>query len=152
MIIYRISNAIYSDDISGTGAKLTGARWNSKGFPMLYTAEHISLAILEMLVHTRFKDAGVQYDILTIQVPQQASLGKIDVKKLKKGWIDDVNYSRFIGDEFIKEKQNLIMAVPSAIVQEENNYLINPLHPDFKKVKILDTRSFKTDERLFSIK
>lgn len=152
MIIYRISNAIYSDDISGTGAKLTGARWNSKGFPMLYTAEHISLAILEMLVHTRFKDAGVQYDLLTIQIPQQASLGKIDVKKLKKGWTDDINYSRFIGDEFIKEKQNLIMSVPSAIVQEENNFLINPLHPDFKKVKILETRSFKTDERLFSIK
>lgn len=152
MIIYRISNAIYSDDISGTGAKLTGARWNSKGFPMLYTAGHISLAILEMLVHTRFKDAGVQYDLLSIQIPQQAGLGKIDVKKLKKGWIDDVNYSRFIGDEFIKEKQNLIMAVPSAIVQEENNYLINPLHPDFKKVKIVETRSFKTDERLFSIK
>ena len=51
MIVYRITNSIYSNDFSGTGAKLAGARWNSKGIAMLYTTEHISLAVLEMLVN-----------------------------------------------------------------------------------------------------
>ncbi|RYD81181.1 MAG: RES domain-containing protein [Sphingobacteriales bacterium] len=152
MIIYRISNSLYSDDITGTGAKLTGSRWNSKGFPMLYTAEHISLAVLEMLVHTNFKDYSINLDLLTIQLPQQALQSNIDVKKLKKDWTKDINYSRFIGDEFIKDKQNLVLRVPSAVIEDENNYLVNPLHPDFKKVKIIETRSFKPDERFFSIK
>ena len=56
MIVYRITNSLYSNDITGTGAKLMGGRWNSKGVPLLYVSEHISLAVLEMLVNTKFKD------------------------------------------------------------------------------------------------
>lgn len=151
MIVYRISNARFSDDISGTGAKLTGSRWNSKGLPILYTSEHISLSVLEMLVHTNFKDYSIALDLLTIQIPENLLQSNIDVKKLKTGWREDILYSRFIGDEFIKDKQNLLLKVPSAVIMEENNYLINPLHADFKKVKIVEVRSFKPDERFFSI-
>ena len=66
MIVYRISNTRYSDDISGTGAKLHGARWNSVAVPMLYTAEHISLAVLEMLVNTHFNDYNIELDLVYI--------------------------------------------------------------------------------------
>lgn len=152
MIIYRISNALYSDDLSGTGAKLFGARWNSKGVPMLYCAEHISLAVLELLVHSHFKDFSIELDLISIQLPATIVPAEISIKKVKAHWEKDAGYTQFIGDEFIRHKQNLVLKVPSAIIQEENNFLINPLHPDFKKVKILDIRSFKTDERLFSIK
>lgn len=151
MIVYRISNTLYSNDLSGTGAKLMGGRWNSKGIPILYTSEHISLALLEMLVNTEFKDFIIPLDLLNIQVPETASLTEINLNKLKKGWIADFGYTAFIGDEFIKNKQSLVLKVPSAVVHEEFNYLINPLHADFKKIKITDTRSFKTDERLFTI-
>ena len=151
MIVYRISNALYSNDLSGTGAKLMGGRWNSKGIPILYTSEHISLALLEMLVNTQFKDFIIPLDLLNIQVPETASLTEINLNKLKKGWVGDFGYTAFMGDEFIKNKQSLLLKVPSAVIHEEYNYLINPLHADFKKIKITDTRSFKTDERLFTI-
>ncbi len=151
MIVYRIANTAYSNDISGTGAKLLGGRWNSRGIPILYTSGHISLALLEMLVNTQFKDYAIPLDLLSIQFPDSIELAEVSSKKLKKDWIKDFEYTRFIGDEFLKDKQRLVLKIPSAVIPEEHNFLINPLHPDFKKVKILDTRSFRTDVRLFSI-
>ena len=151
MIVYRITNSRYSNDITGTGAKLMGGRWNSKGVPLLYVSEHISLAVLEMLVNTKFKDFIIPLDLLSIQIPEKVTQGEISLKKMKKDWITDYGYTRFMGDEFIKNKQSLLLKIPSVVITEEFNYLVNPLHPDFKKIKIIETRSFKTDERLFSI-
>lgn len=151
MIVYRISNSIYSDDLSGTGAKMYGARWNSKGIPMLYTTEFISLALLEMLVHTQFKDYSIELDLVYIFLPDHTEVKEITIPKMKTNWTEDDEYSRFIGDEFIKSKQCLALKVPSAVVHEENNYLINPLHSDFKKIKINKTQSFRPDKRLFSL-
>jgi RES domain-containing protein len=151
MIVYRISNTAYSNDISGTGAKMMGGRWNSRGTPILYTSQHISLAVLEMLVNTQFKNYAIPLDMIDIQVPENIIPTEISTKKLKKEWIKDFEYTRFIGDEFIKDKQSLILKVPSAVVTEEYNFLINPLHADFKRVKIADIRTFNTDQRLFTI-
>lgn len=152
MIIYRICNALHSSDLSGTGAKLYGARWNTKGTPMLYTAEHISLAVLELLVHSQFKRFSIDLDLITMQLPASFKAAEISIKKVKNNWEKDAGYTQFIGDEFIRNKQDLVLKVPSAVIQQESNFLINPLHPDFKKIKIVETVSFKTDERLFSIK
>jgi RES domain-containing protein len=151
MIVYRIANTAYSNDISGTGSKLLGGRWNSRGLPILYTSGHISLALLEMLVNTQFKDYAIPLDLLSIQFPDSIELAEVSFKKLKKDWVKDFEYTRFIGDEFLKDKQRLVLKIPSAVIHEEHNFLLNPSHPDFKKVKILDTRSFRTDVRLFSI-
>jgi len=151
MILYRISNSLYSDDLSGTGAKLFGARWNSKGTPMLYTTQHISLALLEMLVHTQFTDYAVELDLVYIQLPAGLEIKEINLPKLKNNWVTDEEYTRFMGDEFIRSKQSLALRVPSAVVQEEFNFIINPIHPEFKKVKITKTKSFRPDKRLFTI-
>jgi len=151
MIVYRISNTAYSDDISGTGSKLTGARWNSKGIPVLYTSQHISLAVLEMLVNTNFKDYDIALDLMFINFPDQLSVASIELRRLKKDWQNDFEYTRYIGDEFFKQKEFLILKVPSAVIHDEYNYLANPLHADFKKIKITKTKSFWPDERLFKI-
>lgn len=151
MIVYRISNTVYSDDISGTGAKLHGARWNSVGMPMLYTTQHISLAVLEMLVNTNFKDYSIALELLYIQFPANPSTTEIKLSKIKDNWKDDTSYTKFIGDEFIKQQQSLLLKVPSAVINEEFNFLANPLHTDFKKIKIINTKSFWPDQRLFSI-
>ena len=150
MIVYRISNSIYSNDISGTGAKLNGARWNSKGVQALYTSQQISLAVLEMLVNTNFKDYAIPLDLMYIKLPEQP-VTTIESSGLKNNWRDDPEYTRYMGDEFFKQKRSLILRVPSAVIQEEYNYLANPLHPDFKKIKIIKTKSFWPDERLFKI-
>ncbi len=151
MIVYRISNAAFKNDISGTGARLNGARWNSKGIAMLYTTESISLAVLEMLVNTQFQDYSIELDLLFIQLPDEAAITEIKLGKLKNNWKEDPSYTKFIGDEFIKQNHSPILKVPSAIINEEYNFLANPLHPNFKKIKILKTKSFWPDERLFSI-
>ncbi|MBC7535945.1 MAG: RES family NAD+ phosphorylase [Ferruginibacter sp.] len=151
MTVYRISTRLYSNDLSGTGAKLYGARWNSKGTAMLYSTEFISLALLEMLVHTQFKDYAIPLDLVHLHLPESVTIKEITLPKLKSNWHEDEDYSRFIGDEFIKSKQALILKVPSAVVQEEHNFLVNPLHADFKKIKIHKTTSFRPDKRLFSI-
>ena len=151
MIVYRISNAAYNNDISGTGAKLLGSRWNSKGVPALYTSEFISLAVLEMLVNTNFKDYAVALDLLYIKFPEQQPVTVIESHSLKNNWKEDFDYTRYIGDEFINQKKSLILKIPSAVIQEECNYLANPLHPDFKKINIVETKSFWPDERLFKI-
>lgn len=151
MIIYRISSPQYSDDLSGTGAKLFGARWNSKGVAMLYCTASISLALLEMLVHTQFHDYKKELDLMYVSLPDNITVPTLDVQKLKSNWIADEGYSRFVGDEFIRSNQNPVLRVPSAVVQEEFNYLLNPQHPEFKKIKLTKTRSFRPDKRLFSI-
>ena len=151
MIVYRITNGIYKDDISGTGAKLNGSRWNTKGIPMLYTSTHISLAVLEMIVNTQFKDYSIELELLFIKLPEEESFKEIKLIKIKENWKEDFTYTKFIGDEFVKQNSSLLLKVPSAVIQEENNFLINPLHRDFKKVKIQKTKSFWPDKRLFSI-
>lgn len=151
MIVYRISNSAYKDDISGTGARLMGSRWNSKGIPVLYTSQHISLAVLEMLVNTNFKDFTIALDLIYINIPEDQPVTVISLSSLKTNWKDDFEYTRYIGDEILTQKESLLIKVPSAVIQEEFNYLVNPLHTSFKKIKISKTKSFWPDKRLFKI-
>jgi RES domain-containing protein len=151
MIVYRICNEKFKDDLSGNGAKLFGGRWNSKGFAMLYTSEHISLSALEMLVHNQFQDFAVPLSLLKIQLPIPTKIKEIKNYKLKENWHNDAGYTKFIGNEFVKSESDLFLKVPSAVVTEENNVLINPLHKDFKKVKIVEQKIFRTDKRFFTL-
>jgi RES domain-containing protein len=151
MIVHRICSSLYNDDLSGNGAKLFGGRWNSIGIPMLYVSEHISLAVLEMLVNNHFKDFSVELSLLRISIPDVIDVKEIKLNKLKAKWNEDASYSKFIGNEFIKSKTNLVLKVPSAVVMDEHNFLINPLHTDFKKIKITEVKEFSTDKRLFTI-
>ena len=151
MITHRICNTLFSNDISGTGAKLNGGRWNSRGVGMLYVTEFISLAVLEMLVHVQFKDFATELCLLDISIPEAAEIKELKLNKLKQDWMKDYGYTRFIGDEFIRTEKTLLMKVPSAVITEEHNFLINPMHPDFKKIKIAGARNFETDKRLFTL-
>ncbi len=104
-----------------------------------------------MLVNNQFKDFAVSLSLLTLSLPEKTDIAEIKLSRLKEIWKDDYSYTRFIGNEFIKTGNNLALKVPSAVISAEHNFLINPLHPDFKKVKILKTKSFRTDKRLFTL-
>lgn len=151
MIVYRICKSEFKDDISGNGAKLYGSRWNHTGIPLLYTAEHISLAALEMLVHISFNEIPRSFHLLSIKIPENISGNELKYDKMRKGWEDDEGYTAWIGSEFIKQKSSLYMKVPSIIVKEECNFLLNPLHADYKKVQIAEARPFNFDKRLFHL-
>lgn len=152
MIVYRITNSQFKDDISGNGAKIRGARWNLQGSSMLYTAENISLCILELLVHIGLQDIQNFYHLLAIVIPDSADVTEISIGKLKSDWLEDEDYTAFMGTEFLKNNTNLVLKVPSAIIDEEHNLLINPYHADFKKIKIKKSKEFIFDERLYTFK
>ena len=147
MIVYRILNELYKEDISGNGAAINGSRWNSKNIRMVYTGEYISLSILESLVHLREIDIPEKQYFLTIQIPD-VEFQDIILSKLKDKWQQHINYTQWIGDQFIKNNEALVLKVPSAIVPQEHNFLINPLHATFKKVKIVNTELLELDKRL----
>ncbi len=147
MIVYRISNELYKEDISGNGAAINGSRWNSRNIKMLYVGEHISLCILESLVHLRKIDIPAKQYLLSIQIPDD-EFKDIRFSKLKVNWQHHINYTQWIGDQFTKNNMELILKVPSAIVPKEHNFLINPLHHDFKKVKIISSELLELDKRL----
>lgn len=150
MIIYRLTTSKFSGDLSGEGAKIYGGRWNPVGLAALYLSEFISLSILEILVRANKYNSPDSYSLLTIQLPED-SVNSIELKKLKTGWQNHIEYTRSIGEDFIRMNQALVLKVPSAIVPQEHNYLINPAHKDSKKIKIIAVELLELDKRLFQI-
>ena len=149
MIIYRLATERYSTDISGTGAKLMGGRWNSPGLLVLYTTENISLSVLEILVNAERQHIPQTYQLLKLTIPDTVTYNNVTKEKLKKQWKDDYEYTQWIGSEFLKQNKSLVLKVPSAVVDEECNFLFNPAHADFKKLKILSVNDFRFDKRLY---
>jgi len=147
MIIYRLTTGKFANDISGTGAKLNGGRWNPVGFAGLYTSQYISLAIVEFLVRATKFTCPDSYTLTFFEIPDEA-IYRIERKKLKKEWKEDLNYTQGIGADFLSKNKSFCLQVPSAIVPVENNFLLNPLHADFKKVKIINSELLQLDKRL----
>lgn len=148
MIVYRLATGEYANDISGTGSKIYGGRWNPVGFAALYTSEFISLAILEILVRASKITSPKSYMLITIDIPDE-QIYQLQLKKLKKEWQSDLKYTQEIGEDFLTQTQVLCLKAPSAIVPQENNFLLNPEHTDYKKVKIITTELLELDHRFF---
>jgi RES domain-containing protein len=148
MIVYRITNETYKDDISGNGAALYGSRWNTRGLPLLYTSQFISLSILESLVHLKKKEIPPTQYLLHIEVPDENKIAEISYKKIRKNWHEEPEYTQWLGDQFLQNNQGLVLKVPSAVVLQESNFLLNPLHTKFKKVRIISTELLELDKRL----
>ena len=147
--VYRFTPIQFIDDLSGRGAMLFGGRWNSIGLPAVYTSLTISLALVEMFVHKdTFQDIKANHLMeITINEPITSI---IQNKKLKVNWQMDAPYSQLMGNDFLTHCNTIVLQVPSAIIEEENNIVLNPLHKDFlKKVRIKKVRQFNFDNRLF---
>jgi RES domain-containing protein len=134
---------------SGEGARIFEGRWNSAGVRMVYCSEHLSLAALEILVHTqpvmirdKFHAFHVTWD--------ESLMTTIDLKKLPKGWNAQPPgpVSKSIGDEWIRSERSAVLALPSIIIPFEQTFLLNPKHRDFAKIRVKDSGSFALDPRL----
>lgn len=151
MELFRITQEKFASDLSGNGARLFGGRWNSEGYYALYTSGTRSLALLESLVHTPAKmlDSNI-YQLITLSIPDNALKEKIALSMLPPAWDapDTRPVTRMIGDQFLNDKKNLMLAVPSVILPEEINYVLNPLHTDMKKLKIINQRRIYFDKRV----
>jgi len=149
MIVYRFAHRKFANELSGTGARLKGGRWNPVGLPVIYTSESISLALLEVLANALTLEELQMIRLMEIEIPTAAEYHDVKLQSLKKDWYLDVDYTQWMGQEILKTKKSLLFRCPSAIIHNEHNYLINPLHPDFKKIKLNNSTDFYFDERLF---
>ncbi len=151
MIVYRLANKKYSNDLSGIGAEITGGRWNFKGIRVLYTADSRALCMAEIAVHTPVGLMPRDYFIITLEIPDYPQIAQLEIELLQKDW-RKFPYSKVtqeLGENFINENRQLYIKVPSAIVQGDFNILINSLHLDFDKVTIVKIEKFDFDERIF---
>ena len=148
MIVFRLSKEIYSRDLSGKGAELYGGRWNSKGNAMIYTGQSIALCVAEIAVHTPLGIVPKNYELVHIEIPDDFVF---EVKKLPSDWrtFPHSDSTQQIGDDFLKKSKFLILKVPSAAVQGEFNFVINPKHKEVSKIKILKVERFSFDDRIF---
>ncbi len=147
---WRIVKNHYSEGaFSGEGARLYGGRWNSPGRPVVYTAGHASLAILEILAHLEF--AAIISDYVLIRAEFDVALREaIEVENLPQDWrsYPAPQSLHEIGDRWLEEKRSAILSVPSVIVPIERLYLFNPLHADFNNINIGEPQAFPFDNRL----
>lgn len=151
MIVYRLAKERFKNDLSGKGAEIAGGRWNSKGVAVLYTSESRALCTTEIAVHTPLGILPDDFYLITIDIPDNIEIKEIKVTQLPENWknIPHINDTQQTGNKFIKEKKFLVLKVPSAVVQGDYNYLLNPAHKDFEKIKIKKTEKFEFDKRLF---
>jgi RES domain-containing protein len=150
--VWRVVKGKYAANaFSGEGALKFGGRWNSIGTPLVYTSGSLSLATLEILT------GGISIPLLgryvKFPVDFDASfVESIAVAGLPKEW---TNYppsvrTQKIGDTWVKELRSVVLKVPSVVIKEEFNYLVNPVHPDFKRISIGKPEVFSFDIRLLS--
>lgn len=151
MELYRLSREKFAGSLSGKGAALKGARWNSVGVKLIYTAANRSLAMAEVAVHFTLGTIPPDYVMATIFVPDDVSLSQLATKDLPadwSAWPHSVS-TQAIGDRFIAENKYAMLKVPSAVTQGDFNLLINPFHSDFSRIQIVQKENFPFDRRIF---
>lgn len=147
MKVYRISNEKYTEHLNGEGAYRVGGRWNSKGVRMVYTSTSIALASLEVLVHTDGLPLRNGLILLTFEIPNKY-IQLLENPPLNWNEIPPKGAAKIVGDEFISSNKLLGLKVPSAIIPEEYNVLLNPLHKYMEKVDLVSSRGYAFDGRL----
>jgi RES domain-containing protein len=149
MRVWRLTSAIHAiDPLSGRGAALVGGRWNSPGRRVAYASASRSLAVLELLVHVSRETVPNHLVFVPFDVPDRL------VRELAappKGWneLPWSDVARASGDAWVESRSSLALSVPSLVVPQERNLLVNPLHPQFSRIALHPPEAFALDERLF---
>lgn len=169
MRCYRICDARYRA-LDGEGARRYGGRWNRHGRAVIYSSSSRALAVLELLAQVERADLVRSLLLLTVEMPDDVAIeellvrskvegrrsnsesrrSKVEGRILPRGWdsYPAPAACQKLGDDWLERAESLVLAVPSAIVPEERNYLINPAHPGFAGVREVGAREFRFDKRL----
>ncbi len=133
----------------GEGARLYGGRWNSPGTRMIYTAQSQSLAVLEVLVHLDSPELLKKYVLFEVSI-DLSCMRDLDFSLLPRNWKADPAPAKVqaIGDDWVAGGSSAVLRVPSTLVPGESNFLLNPRHPDFAKLRIARAHPFQFDPRL----
>ena len=154
MIGWRIARAPHAD-LSGAGGLYASGRWHNRGRPILYAADHPALAMLEVRVHFDLPPDLMPDDYVLMQIAWQDELSGQDFGVKATQILQDQQHGsdeqlRALGDDWLKQNQNLIAQVPSIIVPHCRNYLINPVHPELDQLRLITVEPIEFDQRLFA--
>jgi RES domain-containing protein len=150
MLVYRIVHKMFSNSLFASGMK---GRWNSEGNKVLYVAESIPLAFLENMVRRQGVGFNDDFKIMFIEIPDVADIEVIESKDLAKSWRKPYDYSACLpkGDKWFQERKSLALKVPSSVMTEAANFVINTLHSDYSLVKIAAVTNLMPDPRIEDI-
>ena len=148
MIVWRLARLAHVK-LDGEGARLAGGRWNSRDRAAVYTSSRLSLAALELLVHTDVPLVPTDLVACEIEIPDDIAIDSVDPAELPNDWrLPGHLGCRAIGDKWLDEGRTAVLRVPSAVVPEEWNYIVNPKHREAKRIEVVRRRKFSFDSRL----
>ena len=147
MLAYRITHKSFSKKLIAPGF---AGRWNGTGRKVIYCAESIALAFLENMIRRQGVGFNEDFKTVILQIPDELKIQKVNPGDLPAGWRKFSDYSKCqpIGNEWFDEGTFPILKVPSAVLPESFNYVINAMHPDCKKIKIIRITDLIPDERI----
>lgn len=148
MILWRVSNY---QSLDGVGGLYVSGRWHTKGHPVVYCTLNPATALLETLVHIEIdsEDRPERFQVLRIEGPESLSIERVEAESLSPNWAEDTNATQAIGNRWLSEKRSLLLQVPSVLVPETWNVLVNPQHVEINLLKIIAMYEHPFDSRLF---
>jgi RES domain-containing protein len=151
--VYRVLRKKYvRSPFDGEGAYRYGGRWSSPGVRLSYTSEHQSLALLEYFVHLDKDDPPADLVLAIADVPDDLARDRVEIGQLPPNWCDPAappELARF-GDEFVERREHCLLVVPSALAPHDYNWLLNPEHPEFKRIVSWQPEPLAYDSRMFA--
>jgi RES domain-containing protein len=149
MIVYRVSKTKYANDLTGEGARLNGGRWNNKLTPCIYTSESRALALLEYTVNVNIDEVPRVLSYVVFEIPDKG-IFELTKAKLPGDWKNTPapSSTKQFGTDLLNAAKYAVLKIPSIVVPEEFNYILNPKHRDSKKFKILEITDFIFDVRI----
>jgi RES domain-containing protein len=147
VIVYRLHSQRYSA-FDGTGAMLYGGRWNRRGTALIYTAESRALCALEVLVNAG--QLADDYVVTVITIPDDLTRTTLSIDTMPGDWTAAIpnDQTRNVGSQWASGLESPVLAVPSAVIWRECNYILNPSHPAFNRIAFGPAEPFYFDERL----
>ena len=151
MQVFRLSNTKYANDLTGEGARLFGGRWNHVGVPCVYTSENRALAVLEYSVNTNIDKILRNLSMVILDIPDDVL--DVPVSHLPGDWRDypAPSSTKDFGSALISKGEHLIIKIPSTVIPQEFNYVINPRHHLITECKVVEVKDFVYDTRIKNI-
>src|SRR5579864_1733232 len=151
MFLWRISN---HEGLDGRGGLLASARWHTQGRPIVYLAMSPAGALIEVLVNLELDAARLpgSYTLLKVEAPDDLPMTRVELASLPQAWRTDLSITRTQGDNWLAAGESALLEVPSAILPDTFNVLLNPHHPDAGRVRVVSQLAYPYDRRFFKVR
>lgn len=149
---WRLEKEKYAGEaFTGEGARRVSGRWHHQGIPVIYVSGSLELSILEKFVHLGFDASHIKFMYFKIEIPDTVSVEMLDAARLPPDWVAEppAKSTKNLGSDWANKAETAVLRVPSVLAPRSWNYLLNPAHPDFKRLVISSPLPYKFDPRMW---